>query len=276
MSTNFKKRRSSKSPSKNDEDGKPSSVSKKTKLIVESESTKDTDASSPVSKDDKGENPPSIVPKVVFKSIKSPSKKGSYPLLIRFLFVNDKLVCFYFDREKYGNNKTYANHLLRQAILKEVDWLSDFNLSADEFFLHVDGVPQKHYPGAKYNKRLFLLDGLYVFDNFEGLVAFVRPLATIIVEELNKRLNKDSRVTLPSSDDELIKVMDDSVFADVAGDNAACEKLIDVLGEDYTPDEFNEHSSTIYSFFKPGNIPNHIGKLLGCSASDMKEEAIYE
>src|SRR5210317_817057 len=211
MSTNLKKRRSSKSPSKNDEYGKPSSVSKKTKLIVDSESTKDTDASSPVSKHDKGEKPPSIVPKVVFKSINSPSKKGRNPLLIRFLFVNDKLVCFYFNCEKYGNNKTHANHLLE--ILKEVDWLSDFNLSADEFFLHVDGgVPQKHYPGAKYNKRLFLLDRLYNFDNFEELVAFVRPLAMIIVEELNKRLNKDSRVTLPSSNKELIKAMDDSVF----------------------------------------------------------------
>jgi len=67
------------------------------------------------------------------------------------------------------------------------------------------------------------------------------------------------------------------VFANVAGESAACEKLIAALGEDYNPEEFEDNEEIVYSLFKsPGRIPYHIGKLLGCSASDMQEQPIYE
>jgi len=69
----------------------------------------------------------------------------------------------------------------------------------------------------------------------------------------------------------------DGVSADIAGESAACKKLIGVLGEDYNPEEFEDNEEIVYSFFKPGSIPNHhIGKLLGCSASDMQDQPIYE
>lgn len=237
-------------------------------------------ASSSPERDEKQKEKPlasvaSPVPKVSFKTFRSPNKSGANPYNISFILVKGMLVGFYFTRAKFGTNKTYANHLMRQSILKGESWVAPLNVSEDEFFFHIDGVAQKHFPGCQYNKRLFLLEGAYDFDSTEEFTAFVRPLAGVIAREMNKRLNVDSQLSVPLKDEDLVQVLEDGVFADVAGKDAACEKLVSVLGEDYDPTEFEDNKELIYSFFRPGTIPNHIGKLLGCSASDMQAEPIY-
>jgi len=269
MAFSQKKRKTSKSPSKIDEDDS-SSVLKKPKAS-------DNKVAEGKAKVLKPEANPSSVPKVAFKSFfKSPEKKKNNPYWIRFHYLSEKMICMHFQRARFCNNKTYANHILRKDIMNNSTWLSEINFSDDEFFLYENNVVQKDYPGSKYNKRLYLLNGIYSFDNKQEVIAFVRSIANIIAKNLNNRLTQDSQVSVPPSDDVLLDIKNDGVFADVAGESAACEKLIAVLGDDYDPEDFEDSEKVIYSFFKPGSIPNHIGKLLGCSASDMQDQPIYE
>jgi len=84
-------------------------------------------------------------------------------------------------------------------------WLSEINFSDDELFRYENNVVQKDYPGSKYNKRLFLLNGIYSFDNKQEVIAFVRSIANIITKALNNRLTQDSQVSVPPSDDVLLQ-----------------------------------------------------------------------
>ena len=221
-----------------------------------------------------GNAPPAQGP-LEFRSFASPVRNGANPYYIHFQLVNRRLVSFYLSRSRFGNAKTYATHLLRTAVQKNEAWIRRFNVSDDDFYLHVDGVPQPHYPGARYNKRCFLIDGLFNFRSEQEFIDFVRPIAETIIQNLNKKLNHDSKVAVPPTDLELIKILDDSVLADVIGVDAACEKLLGVLGEDYEASKFDANKDVVYSFFKAGSIPRRIGAILGCSESDMEEQPIY-
>ena len=204
-------------------------------------------------------------------------KKSSNPYYIHFMLVKKKLVAFYFSRALYGTDRTYANHLMKTLAGKTTPpaWVTDLNVSSDEFNLHVNGVIQPHYSGCKYYKRLFMLDGTYKFKSRKHFVKFARKKAIKIEENLNKTLGTDSKVSVPVKDEDLIEIKDDSVFADVAGASAAGGKLVSILGEDYDPNDFEEYKDLCYAFFKPGGFPSHIGRIVGCSDADIEEPAIY-
>ena len=97
------------------------------------------------------------------------------------------------------------NHLLRKEIMNNCTWLSKINFLDDEFFLYENNVVQKDYPGSKYNKRLFLLNGIYSFDNKQEVIAFVRSIVNIIAKALNNHPTFDSQVSVPPSDDVLLQ-----------------------------------------------------------------------
>ena len=154
----------------------------------------------------KPEANPSPVPKVAFKSfLKSPEKKKNNPYWICFQYLSEKMSCMHFQRARFDNNKTYANHLLQKEIMNNSTWLSEINFSDDELFRYENNVVQKDYPGSKYNKRLFLLNGIYSFDNKQEVIAFVRSIANIIAKALNNCLTQDSQVSVPPSDDVLLQ-----------------------------------------------------------------------
>ena len=211
------------------------------------------------------------------RSFSSPKKKkkDSNPYNIHFVLVNRKLFFFYFSRERFGNDRTYANHLMKQATLRRPPWVDAHNISDDELFYHINGVIQKHFDGSRYNKRLFFINEELTFETNEEFAAFARPIAKDIETNLNQELNKDSRVSVPASDSDLIQVLDDGVFADIAGREGAMVKLLDILGEDYKTSDFNDNTDLIYTFFRPGQIPRAIGPILGASEADMVERPIY-
>ena len=213
---------------------------------------------------------------VSFKSFSSPLKKNSAnPYYVRFVFIANRLVAFYLSRARYGTNKTYANHLIRMAILRDKPWVLRLNISEDEFFLHEEGRMVPHFPGSKYNKRLFLLDGAYNFSTQEEFAKFARPVANLIATKLNVKLNIDSKVSVPPKDNELTLVCEDQVFSDFAGTSACCEKVASIVGDDHDPADFESVSDIVYAFFKPGSIPRALGPIIGCNESDMEEKAIY-
>ena len=221
------------------------------------------------------EEAPAVEAPVVFRSFASPVRNGSNPYYVHFQLVNRKLVSFYLSRSRFGNAKTYANHVIRTAVQKSEAWIRPFNISDDDFFLHVDGELQPHFPGSRYNKRCFMMDGIFDFKSEQEFITFVRPIALKICEEVNKRLNHDSKISVPQNDLELIRIMDDSVMSDVIGMDSACEKLLAVLGESYEPSKFEKNRELIYSFFRAGSIPRRVGAILGCSESDMEEAPVY-
>lgn len=221
----------------------------------------------------------SVSVKVEVMNFSSPlkGKKSSNPYYIHFMLVKQTLVAFYFSRARYGTNKTYANHLMMTLAGKNPPpvWVTELNVSSDEFHLHVNGVIQPHYNGSKYHKRLFMLDGAYKFKDRQAFVTFAREKAVAIEANLNLNLGSDSKVSVPEKDEDLVELKHDAVFADVAGRNAAGDKLVSILGEEYDPNDFEDYRDLCYAFFKPGTFPSHIGRIVGCSEADIEEPAIY-
>ena len=165
---------------------------------------------------------------------------------------------------------------MRQMTQTRPPWVDEHAISADEFFYHVNGEIQPHFEGHRYNKRLFFIDAAYDFETNEQFKLFARSVAVAVERNINVRLNRDSRITVPDSDDTLVQIMDDSVFADVAGRSAALEKLLMILGENYDKEtQFEENADLIYSFFRRGSIPRDVGILLGAPPADMEEPPIY-
>ena len=118
-------------------------------------------------------------PNIKFKTFSSlVSKGGANPYHIRFVCVKRTLVAFYFTRAQMGNKKTYANHLMRLAVVKERGWAATINVDDCEYFLHVDGKVQPHFQGSQYNKRLFSVNGSFTFESLlRSLTLFVLLLS---------------------------------------------------------------------------------------------------
>lgn len=202
------------------------------------------------------------------------TKKRLNRYKVRHFYFN-KLLIARFERELYPNAKTFVDYLAATDCAKEAGWCKDIHLSSTSFYLHdKNGDTVKSYPGSKYGKRVFFYNGTYEFPNHQEAIEYIRTkLCPKYISNLNTRVKADQHLSIPDEDDILLTFDSEGVLSDYVGQDAAGETLIEILGEDYSPADFNIKSPFIFSFFRKGEIPSNIASILGASADDVKKDS---
>ena len=182
--------------------------------------------------------------------------------VVETLGINNTII---FRFEPFDKNAScWCEKLLLDDVKIHKDWVVDLNFDDFCYTWYENSVPQQNSRG--FPIRLFCINSH--LSSGTPTVKALQSIGKHICEELNSKEGNKTKALVDEKDFIWIKK---PTWSEIIGHTMAQKRLQDTIGK-FNENSYLQHRDTISAFFKEGDIPEYLAKLIGAPKKEYMSD----